>query len=101
GEREGRRKRGKEVMIAGAQPGSWPRCPALILKHKSDFDSGGGREETGAPLRLFAKAIFQTFHFRRPYRPFREQAKRRPTRSYGLRPESKADLYITISSALE
>ena len=47
---------------------------------------------------MFAKTVFQSMHFRRLYGPFREQAKRRPVRSYGLRPESKADFYITISA---
>ncbi|AQX61580.1 hypothetical protein BUE60_06280 [Pseudomonas syringae pv. actinidiae] len=42
---------------------------------------------------MFAKTVFQTTRFRRLYRPFREQV-----RSHGLRPESEADLYITLSA---
>ncbi|POP67848.1 hypothetical protein CXB35_18880 [Pseudomonas syringae] len=42
---------------------------------------------------MFAQAVFQKMHFRRSYRPFREQV-----RSYGLRPESKADLGVTLSA---
>ncbi|MCF5737102.1 hypothetical protein GIV17_23365 [Pseudomonas syringae] len=42
-------------------------------------------------LRLFAKTVFQSMYFRRLYSPLREQV-----RSHGLRPESKADLCITM-----
>nr|MBL3835222.1 hypothetical protein [Pseudomonas syringae pv. theae] len=40
---------------------------------------------------LFAKALFRAIHLLRMSRPFREQV-----RFYGFRPESKADLCITI-----
>ncbi|MCF8985922.1 hypothetical protein GIW26_20420 [Pseudomonas syringae] len=44
-------------------------------------------------LRLFAKTVFQSMCFRRLCSPLREQV-----RSHGLRPESKADLCITMSA---
>ncbi|POP71704.1 hypothetical protein CXB38_12750 [Pseudomonas syringae] len=42
---------------------------------------------------MFAKTAGKTTHFLRLYRRFREQV-----RSHGLRPESKADLRITLSA---
>ncbi len=62
--------------------------------------SGGIRIPVGADratLRLFAKTVFQTTHFRRIYRPFREQCGS-PPRSHGLRQESKAELCTTLSA---
>ncbi len=45
----------------------------------------------GVEANLFAKALFRAIHLLRMSRPFRGQV-----RSYGLRPESKAGLRITI-----
>ncbi len=45
----------------------------------------------GVEANLFAKALFRAIHLLRMSRPFRGQV-----RSYGLRPESKAGLCITI-----
>ncbi len=45
----------------------------------------------GVGANLFAKALFRAIHLLRMSRPFRGQV-----RSYGLRPESKAGLRITI-----
>ncbi|AVX25860.1 hypothetical protein DA456_22050 [Pseudomonas syringae pv. atrofaciens] len=52
--------------------------------------SGGVKILVG--VSLLTKTVFQSMHFRRSYSPLREQV-----RSHGLRPESIADLYITMS----
>ncbi|POP71460.1 hypothetical protein CXB35_04905 [Pseudomonas syringae] len=50
-------------------------------------------EVSRVTLRLFAKTVFQSMYSRRICSSLREQV-----RSHGLRPESKADLCITMST---
>ncbi|MQQ37419.1 hypothetical protein GE543_24600 [Pseudomonas sp. SZ57] len=45
---------------------------------------------------MLTNTMVQTPHFQGLYRPLREQA-----RSHGLRPESRADLYMTLSAEHE